>query len=259
MVMGLLVLRRCGKTAALAAAGYTGESLLFLFDYLLRFARVVVLLALWHTILGGRGVVSGMTLGAVLTYTLVAEVFHEPLTGRTLLDSALWDGTIATRLMAPLGLVAFFAAEAVGRWCVGFLFFSLPLLLCAPLLGVDPLPASAADGALFVVSLALGIAVGLAIDFLFAGLTVAMRQNPWIINRIRVAITVLLSGSLLPLALLPWRLGDVFGWLPFASMASAPLKIYTGTGHPLPLLLIQAGWAVVLWPLARWLWRANRE
>ena len=42
-------------------------------------------------------------------------------------------------------------------------------------------------------------------------------------------------------------------------MAWAPLAIFTGIGQPGPLLLSQLLWAVVLWPAADWLWRANRE
>jgi ABC-2 type transport system permease protein len=111
--------------------------------------------------------------------------------------------------------------------------FSIPLLLLAPLLGVDPRAVDPGAGGLLLVSLGLAVAVGLALEFL--------------------------SGALVPLALLPWGLGEVFAWLPFAATASAPLRIYTGTGDALPLLAMQAGWAVALWPLANWLWRANRE
>ncbi|MBI1930548.1 hypothetical protein HYR99_40670, partial [Candidatus Poribacteria bacterium] len=51
----------------------------------------------------------------------------------------------------------------------------------------------------------------------------------------------------------------VFAWLPFASMASAPLHIYTGTGDAFRLIAVQAGWSVILWPVASWLWRFQRE
>lgn len=259
MTQGSLALRSYGKTAALAATSYVGDSPLFLFDYLLRFARVAVLLSIWRTILGGKGIVSGLTLGTVLTYTLIAEVFGEQLTCRTQLETSLWEGTITMRLLQPMGLASQFLSDACGRWLIGFVLFSVPLLACALLLGVDPRPAGPTAGALFVLSLILGVAVGLALEFLFGGLVVALQQGVWLVDRLRVAITVLLSGSLLPLALLPWGLGNVFGWLPFASMASAPLKIYTGTGDPLALLLIQGAWALILWPLARLLWNANRE
>ncbi len=247
------------KTAAMAAASYVGDSPLFLLDYLLRFLRVAVLLSLWRLILAGRGTVSGMSMGSVLTYTLVAEVFREQLACRTQLHWALWDGSIVNRLLRPLSPFGEFAAEMAGRWAFGLAVFSLPLMLAAPLLGVNPLPAGAWAGALFLPSLALGVSVGLAVEFIFGSLMVLLRLSLWPIEQMRSALTILLTGALVPLALWPWRLGEAFAWLPFAAMASAPLRIYTGTGPALPLLASQVAWSAVLWPLARWLWAASRE
>jgi ABC-type uncharacterized transport system permease subunit len=200
-----------------------------------------------------------MTLEAVLTYTLIAEVFAEPLSARTELAWTLFTGNVATRFLWPIGVVWQFAAEAAGRWAVGLALFSLPLLLVAPWLGARPWPSSPAAGVLFLASLVLAVVVGLAIEFIFGGLVVALQEGLYAIDRVRGAVTALLSGAVIPLALLPWGLDKVFNWLPFAAMASAPLRIYTGSGDPLPLLLSQAAWALLLWPLANWLWRANRE
>src|SRR6202011_5451871 len=102
--------------------------------------------------------------------------------------------------------------------------------------------ANAVAGALFVVSLGLAVIVGLAIEVLFGALTMALEQPVWLIERARVAIATLLSGSLLPLSFYPWGLGDVFGWSPFAAMAWAPLAIYTGTGQPAALMTSQVVW-----------------
>lgn len=253
------MLRRYAKTAAMAAASYVGDSPLFALDYLLRFLRVVMLLSLWRMVLAGRGETSGMTMASVLTYTLVSEAFAEPLAGRTALEQALWDGSIALRLLRPVGAFRDLAAEACGRWGFGLVAFSLPLMLAAPLLGVNPWPASVAAAALFVVSLLLAVSVGLAIDYVFCTLMVALDLDRWALHQLRQAVTTLLSGALVPLALLPWRLGEVFSWLPFAAMASAPLRIYTGTGEPLKLLAMQAAWSLLLWPLAHSLWQANRQ
>jgi ABC-type uncharacterized transport system permease subunit len=147
----------------------------------------------------------------------------------------------------------------LGRWGFGFCAFSLPLLLGAPLLGVNPLPASPAAAGLFLLSLALSVAVGLALDFLFAALILWLGVSVWLIERFRAAVGTLLSGALLPLALLPWGLGETLEWLPFAAMASAPLRIYTGTDDAFRLMALQAGWAVLLWPAALACWDASRE
>jgi ABC-2 type transport system permease protein len=225
----------------------------------LRLLRVLLLLSIWRTLLAGKGVVSGMTLSSVLTYTLIAEVLSEPLACRTRLFSAFWDGSIATRFLRPLGVFGQFAAEAFGDWGFGIVAFSAPLLLCAPLLGVNPLPAGALSALLFGVSLALAIGVGLALEYIFAAIGIGLELAPYAVERVRNAIGMLLSGALIPLALLPWGLGRVFGWLPFAAMASAPLRIYTGTGDAMTLLALQAGWCLLLWPCANRLWRVNRE
>ena len=253
------LLRQYYKTAMMSAAGIVGDNALFLLDYLLRFLRVALLLSLWRILLAGRGVVSGMTLASVLTYTLIAEVFAEPLACRTWLESAFWDGSITTRFLRPMGIFGQFAAEMFGKWAFSFCLFSLPLLLAAPLLGVNALPASSLSAVLFLLSLVLGISVGLALEYIFSALAIGLGMHPYAMNSMRAAVQALLSGAFLPLALLPWGIGNLFGLLPFAAMASIPLRIYTGTGNPPLLLATQAGWSVVLWPLAIFLWKKYRE
>jgi ABC-2 type transport system permease protein len=242
------------------SAGTVAEGPLFLVDYALRLFRVLVLLSLWRAILGGPQQPGAMPLEAVLTYTLISEVFAEQLAVRTTIATMFWEGTIVLRFLRPMGLIRQFASEMGGLWLVHFILFSVPLLvLVPPLVGVDPRPVSLTAGALFAVSLALAILVGLAMELLFAAITVAFEQPVWLVNYIRVAIATLLSGSLLPLAYYPWGIGEIFSWLPFASMAWAPLAIFTGAGDPLRLLLVQLAWVVVLWPAATRFWNANRE
>jgi ABC-2 type transport system permease protein len=257
--MDLALPRKLYKTAAMAAASFVGDSPLFVLDYLLRFLRVAVLLAIWRSILEGRGPVSGMTLGAVLTYTLVSEVFAELLACRTDLPESLWDGSIAVRYLEPLGMVEQFAARAMGKVAFGLACFSLPLFLAAPLLGVNPLPHGPVAGLAFLVSLPLAVAVALALDFLFGIVLVLVEHNVWVFSNVRRALETLLSGALIPLALLPWGIGEAFQWLPFAATASTPLRIYTGTGDPLALLASQAAWCLILWPATLGLWSRFRE
>jgi ABC-2 type transport system permease protein len=253
------MLRQMMKTAAMEAASNVGESRLFLIRYLMRFLRVMALLAIWHQVLGGRGAVSGMTLSAALTYTLISEAFSELLTCRTGLDGAFWDGSITMRFLRPMGLFSQFAAEMFGPVAVGLCLFSLPLLLLAPLMGVNPLPASPLAGVLFLLSLILAVSVGMALEYLLSGIAIGLEMHPYTFNTVRAAVGAVLSGAFLPLALLPWGLGNVFAWLPFASQASAPLRIYTGTGPALSLLVGQGIWSLLLWPIAGYLWRRNRE
>jgi ABC-2 type transport system permease protein len=246
------------KTAAMAAESVADHPF-FLLSYALRLLRVIVLLALWRNVLAERVGDGPLSLAGVLTYTLIAEVFADQLNVRTTLNQAFWDGTLVVRFLRPMGLVRQFSAEMVGPWCIDFVLFSIPLLAAAPWLGVDPRPATPALGALFILSLPLAIGVGLAMEFLTGAVVVWLDQPVWLVEWIRSAIALLLSGALLPLAYYPWGLGEVFAWLPFAAMAWAPLAIYTAAGNPLALIVSQIFWAAVLWPLGMWLWRSNRE
>jgi ABC-type uncharacterized transport system permease subunit len=247
------------KTATMEATTVVGEDSLFVIQFVFRFLRVVVLLAIWRTLLAARGETGGLTLGALLTYTLIAEAFAEQLSPRTEVEWAMHDGGITTRFLQPLGLVGQFIALMAGRWFFGLVLFTLPLLIISPWLGASPLPAAPLSGLLFVPSLMLTVSVGVALEFIFAALLVFLEGSAYLVGRVRSAIALLLSGAVVPLALMPWGLGDIFQYLPFASMASAPLRIYTGTGDPLFLMGLQLGWSIILWPLAQWLWRVNRE
>lgn len=254
-----MILRQYAATAFMEAGGHVNDSALFIFDYALRFVRVAAMLSIWRMIFAGRGPVNGMGIHTVLTYALIAEVFAELLAARTYIEHMIWEGNFIVRLLRPQGLFSALVPEAMGRWIVGLALCSIPLLLAAPLIGVDPRPASLAAGLWFIPSLILAVLVGLALDFTLAAVIAVMNVNVWIMDQFRAAISTFLSGAILPLALMPWGLGRAFEWLPFASMASAPLRVYTGTGDPRILIAIQLGWAALLWPVAQRLWLWNRE
>ncbi|MHB0936790.1 MAG: ABC-2 family transporter protein [Armatimonadota bacterium] len=251
--------RQYGKTAAMAATATFGDNPLFVLGHGIAILRTVVLLSIWRMIGARHGMVGDMTLDAVLTYTLVSMVFAGFLSFRTNFAGELWNSAIVTRFLRPMPVFPQYVAEALATWGVGFLLFRLPLLLLAPLLGVNPLPPHFIALPWFLLSLLLAVAVGAALELIFGSLVVALGQGDYAVNSLRMALTVLFSGAVIPLAVMPWGLDRVFGWLPFAAMASAPLRIYTETGPPLPLLAMQLGWCIVLWPLALWIWRSQRE
>jgi ABC-2 type transport system permease protein len=253
------ILLKYWKTALISAAGQVGDNPLFLLNYLLRLLRVGVLLGLWQVLLQGHSTGVELSLAQLLTYTLVAEICRDQLACRTELQQALWEGSVGNYFLRPMSIFGQFAARMGGEWLFGFAFFSLPLALAAPLLGVNPLPADSRAALLFPLSLVLAIAVGLALELFFGALVVYLEHNIYNAYRLRDALVALLSGAVIPLELFPWDLGRLFAWFPFAATASAPLRIYVGSGEPGPLLLLQAFWAVASWLLALWFWRFNRE
>ena len=66
--------------------------------------------------------------------------------------------------------------------------------------------------------------VGVALDFLYGAAIAALRVEIWMLDGLRNAVTLLLSGAVVPFALMPWSLGEWLRWLPFGAVASAPLR-----------------------------------
>jgi ABC-2 type transport system permease protein len=258
--MRLSLLRKYWKTAELEATGSMGDDPMFFIQYIFRLLRVIVLLSVWRIIFEKSPHHTEMSLAAVLTYTLIAEVFHEQLNPQTGLAWDVLRGRTTTAFLQPISLVEQFSSKMVGRWLSSVALFSVPLILLSPLLEVNAAPASPIGLLLFVISLVLCVLIGVALDFIITALGMAyFEQTIYAVERVRTALTLLLSGALIPLAFMPWGLGEILQWLPFASTASAPLQIYIGAGNPWFLLALQLGWALVLWPISHWLWESNRE
>lgn len=246
------------STAGVSASRYLAEGPLCLMTFALRLLKVLTLLAVWRGILAAHPDPAGLRSDEILTYTLIAGVFGEQLALRTSIDLALWEGTVVTKLLQPVPLPVVMFAEMAGRWIPGTILVGLPLLLLGPALGVATAPTSLSAGAAFAASLGLAIVAGMAIDFLFAALLIRVGGSIWAITGFREVVTAVLSGAMIPLALMPMGVGRLLEWLPFAATASAPLRIFLGA-PPAGLLALQGAWCVVLWLGSAGAWRAVRE
>lgn len=245
------------STAAMAASAGIGEHPLVFLDHAIGLLRVVLWVAIWRAVLGSSAAPPDLNGGAILTYIVLARVLADQLDVRTEVLTAVWEGTVASRLLRPVSTFGDYLAEMAGGWVLRVATFSVPVLLLTPVLDVSVLPADPSRGALLVVSLGLSMAVGAAVDFLFATLVIRTPENMWSFRMARESVVPLVSGAVIPLPLLPWSIGDVLAWLPFASMVAAPLRIYTGDPAVWRLLALQLAWAAVLWPLTRRIWRRS--
>lgn len=244
--------------ASMALRGPLQENPFFVLQYGFAIVETLLLLALWRAAYGGHRVVGGLTLPQVLTYTLMAHVLSAQLRPDTEFAGDMWEGRVAVRFLRPVSVFGQYVAETLGRWLFRVVLFAAPVLALATVLGVDPRPRGSVPA--FVVSLGCSIVLGFAVDLCIAALMIWFEHDYWSVQMLSNAVVAFASGFLVPLALLPFGVGRVLEWLPFASMVSAPLRIYVGAGgDPWPLVARQAAWAVVAWPVAAGLWRMLRQ
>ena len=253
-------LRAYAATGRLCATqAFDGGILNVLGSWLLRLVALIVQLAVWKSLLRQGADTDGLTVSQVLSYIALTSMLAEQLNIVSPASMSFWEGTLANRYTRPLSVVLQLMAETIGRWLPHLLFYSIPILLITPLLGVDMRPAGWPAALFFLCSLSLGISLGFAMDLIFAALAVYIRNAGWMALIIRNAFFTLFSGALIPFRLLPWGLGDIFRLLPFGSLANAPLALYTGMGDPGPMILLQCFWNLVLWPVAIMVYRHSEE
>ena len=223
-------------------------------NYILRLFYLIPLLFLWRGVFQSN-VVLEMTLPQMLTYTYLANLLEEPLNVRTPMSSWLGGNFFINACKRPTHILGDFAAQTIGGWLQMLLLFSLPMAILASLFGISLIPRSL----WFFPSLLLCISLGFAIDFLFACFILRLKNATWLAHSIRMAITLLFSGSMIPFALLPWGMGEWMQLLPFGSLAGAPLAIFTGLEAPIRLIIVQVLWNLILWPITIYCFNKSRE
>jgi len=250
------ILNRFFATArmALKQNSYFGFVDLFR-EYALRGITLLILLAVWHSLMSQGVEQAGFTRDQALSYTLLSTVLYPLLNVRTQAASWMHDGEMLSLYLRPAGLFAQIAAHTLGGWVMHLALFSLPVLGLARVLGLSILPVTPWA----LPSLLLAVAQGFAMDFLFLCLSIRLRNMEWTMHSIRESLNTLITGALIPFAALPWGIGDWLSLSPFGTLAGAPLALYVGLDSAARLLPAQALWTAVLWPLALWAFARSTE
>ena len=243
------------KTAWISAKKDLNSGVIYLMpNYILKIVYLLPLVLLWKALMAGGAKVD-TTLDQLLTYTYMSTLLGGLLVIRTPLGSWLYEGLVVSLYQRPMSIYGHIIAQTLGENLPVLVLFSLPMALISPFVGISIVPASW----WFLLSLALCIALGFALDFLFACLMIRMMNATWIVYSIRSAVVLLFSGAVIPFDTLPWGVGKVLVYQPFASLAGAPLSIYSGISTPISIIPLQIFWTVLMWVSAVAAFKRSQE
>jgi ABC-2 type transport system permease protein len=243
-------------TIRISASGKLTGGIPALFaGYLLRIVYLLPMVFLWRSLAEGGADLGAFSLGCLLTYTCVSTILRSQLNVQSGAVTWHYEGQILDLYRRPGTIFGQLVVSTVGGWLPELALFSLPLALIVPLFGVNIIPASI----WFFPCLALSISLGFAVDFLFVCFIIRMKNANWMAYSLRHAVIMLLSGAVIPFDLLPWGMGKILKFLPFGSLAAAPLAVFTGMADFSGVILPQIFWNTVLWPLAVLAFRGSRE
>ncbi|MGI6238080.1 MAG: hypothetical protein ACOYI5_00445 [Christensenellales bacterium] len=224
-------------------------------QYLLRALAMGALIMIWRALYLQGADMEGLTLNQLYVYTVLSTMLQPMLDVQTPASNWLHDGSMLSMYQRPASIFGQLAAHTIGGWATHLLLLSLPALALAILCGVDMTPQSA----WFLPALILAVSEGFAVDFLFTCLMIRLRSLTWPVIILRMSLTALFTGSLIPFAALPWGMGKYLALTPLGTLAGAPLALYAGLGDAMLILPAQVFWNLALWPLAIWLFGKSRE
>lgn len=220
--------------------------------------QLVALLAVWRVLLR-ESAVQGFTWPQMQAYLLIAFASGALVSSNSDFRMAfrIRNGEVALDLTKPIDYQWARLSETLGALWFELLMIAVVGAATVILLGGVAVPAGAAL-ALFAVSMLLLVPLKFLIVYV-STLACFWTENYIGVQWARLAVVNLLSGALIPLVYLPGWLGTIAQWSPFAGLTSTPALIFVGRvglGEGVALVAVQLGWVIVLWLLARLVWRA---
>ncbi len=199
-----------------------------------------------------------MGLAQAITYTWLAQGLLAllPWYGDPEVAQAARSGAVAYDRLRPVDAYAFWFARSMG-WIAARVLPRLALMvafaaLLLPLMGWGQwglqVPASGAAALAFAVSAGLALLLSTALVMLLnVAATAALNERG--INALAMPLVMVLSGNLLPLALLPDAWQTALLLQPLAGLMDIPMRLYLGqfSGWQVAgALVLQVGWITVL-------------
>ena len=204
----------------------------------------------WKALFKNAESMGGVSVDTMLTYTVISSMISVVLITNVewRITDSVQTGAIAIDLMRPVNIFLVFFAENLGS--VTALFFQnlLPIFIIGSLFIKLPVPRSAYEFMLFLISLVLAFFINWYLSVIFGMFSFKVIEMSALIQ-VKKHLVRLLSGSMIPLWFFPNWLRSVLEILPFPYIYQLPLSIYVGhyTSESLVRgLIIQILWVMVL-------------
>ncbi len=231
----------------------------FFFTVLGTVVYLVVSYFLWKAIYAGAEVINGLTFSQAYLYVGISISLFGLMQAWTewYMSSLIVNGDLIRFLCKPMDFPLQLLFDQTGQVVMNLAGIALPaMIVCYALCGA-PVP-SVLHVLLFTGAVCLGMLLNFCIDFI-TGLSAFATQSIWGISTAKEVTVMFLSGAAVPLAFFPDAFRRVLEWLPFQAIYNTPVRLLidpTLTGPEMLLFFLkQAGWLILLWLLARLLFK----
>lgn len=243
--------RSIAQVSFLQAIAYRRTTLI---QISLTFITVFVVYFLWRAAYATRPAMAGYSWEDMRTYVVLAFGINSLVGWRSSsqMMETVRSGDVVREMVRPLNFPGTQLARAAGSAVIeGMIGLLLTIAVGVLLLGIRP-PATASSVGPFVASVVLAFVTKALIMFcvsLLAFWTTSGLGIMWS----QEAIMQILSGTIVPIALMPAWLAEVANALPMRGVVATPVTLYLGKADGMGAVVLlggQVAWLVALWVVA---------
>jgi len=230
---------------------FMAYQLWFWIGLVLSVISMAILVFFWRAVYADTASISGLALDKTLQYILLAFIFS-PLAGNDLVwefGSNLREGMMIHHLLRPINFQGMNYAQNLGR-LVTELMLQIPVVIVAVVLFGLRFPTDIATWLGFIVSALLGLTVMFFFYWFLACLTFYTTEV-WGLGVLIQGMSFFLSGTLVPIIMMPAWLQTIVLSVPFAQAVGVPVSLLTGI---IPLSEAPRVWLTqILWIIGMWI------
>lgn len=221
--------------------------------------RVAVTLLVWSAICGFTGDIGPYTLKKMLAYQLLIQAIMSGTGAVYAVNYHVWSdinhGDLSLYLARPIDYQLARLCTEIGNVFLPLCSQLMAFLIAAMYLGL-PVAVDPHTWMLFAISLCMGFVVAYHLQFLIGSLTF-WTEAIFGFRDLIVTGSLLLSGGLIPITLMPTTLRCLSTALPFQATLYTPASLLLdglGASEVYRLLAIQASWLIGFTVLSRIVW-----
>lgn len=214
---------------------YFKTQLAFRFDVamtaVVTISKIIFAYVLWGAVFGRNQTVAGFTFQMMLSYYIISSFLSqielsEGISGE--IGYRIHGGTFSKYMVIPVNTRGYFIAQTFGAMAFYLLFIFLAAVIWVFVFGISlTLTGSAAIIAEAVVMIILGLLFMIQLNY-FLGILAFKFMNIGMFLMIKNNLVAFITGSLIPLVLLPQGIVDLMRFFPFYYVTYLPSMLLIG-------------------------------
>jgi len=231
------------------------------FDFLVARVRNIVLLLtlyfLWSTVFASRNSLAGFSKEQMIFYVLASNIIFSVIFVHSMDDFAydISSGNLSVHLVKPMNYLAYWFVRRIASRTMNLLMVFLETAAFVMIVKPDLSALSYRGSGLGTFgALALALVIFTLVDFV-VGLTAFWTLRAYGPRFSWKVIMEFAAGRFFPLNILPYGVGKVLEFLPFAYLTYWPTTILSRGVFGMRLWLVGLAWVAVLAAVLGWVWR----